>query len=169
MKTYLSPTIETATNSAKMHVDGNGRHVHLIDSTYGQNAKNINMSSIYSRLIQEAGRWTINYASDLLYDIKAIANYIKNPTDEVAYFPIGIRRNGVDGYNFIISRLINTRSGLYPYVYPEQIYNALLSVKVINEPGKLTVELWDIYHDLNKIHESDEPKNKEKEEKTGNE
>ena len=120
------------------------------------------MSDIYSRLIQEAGRWTINYASDLLYDIEAIADYIKNPTDKIAYFPIGIRRNGVDGYNFIINRLIDTRSGLYPYVYPEHIYNALLSVKIINEHDKLTVELWDIYHDLDKIHESDEPKNKDK-------
>lgn len=158
MGNYLSPTIQNATESAKMHVDGNGRHVHLIESTYGQNAKNINMSSIYSRLIQEAGRWTINYASDLLYNIKDIAEYIKNPTDEVAYFPIGVRRNGVDGYNFIINRLLDTRSGLYPYVYPENVYNALLSVKIINEPGKITVELWDIFHELNTIHESDIPR-----------
>lgn len=158
MENYLSPTIKNATESARMHVDGHGRHIRLIASTYGQDAKNINMSSIYSKLIQDAGRWTVDYASDILYDIEEIADYIKNPTDKIAYFPIGIRRNGVDGYNFIISRLLNTRSGLYPYVYPENVYNALLSVKIINEPGKLTVELWDIFHELNKIHESDTPR-----------
>lgn len=160
MESYLSPTITKAVEMASKHIDGYERNIYLLASTFGQNAKNLNMSDIYSRLIQEAGRWTLNYASDILYDIKEISDYIKDPKAETAYFPIGVRRNGVDGYNFIISRLLDTRSGLHPYVYSEHIYNSLMAVKITSTPDRISVELWDIIHDLTTIHESDLPENR---------
>lgn len=162
MEYYLSPTIRDATESSAKHVDGHGQKLYRLTCTKGQNAGNINMSSVYSHLIQEAGRWTLDYASDLLYDIKAIADYIKDPQTDTAYFPIGIRRNGVDGYNFIIGHLLDTKAGLYPYVYPEKVYNRLLSVKITRSEDGISVELYDIIHNVTQIDENDLPKNREK-------
>ena len=75
---------------------------------------NINMSQIYTVLIQEAGRWCEDYASDLLIDIESIKYVLDHPDDwegnkncrkengrEVAEFLIGFRRNGVDHKEYI--------------------------------------------------------------------
>ena len=59
----------------------------------------INMSSIYTKLIQEAGRFCDAYASDLLYDINTIESYIEHQKSTTRY--IAFRRHGVDGNNSI--------------------------------------------------------------------
>ena len=59
----------------------------------------INMSSIYTKLIQEAGRFCDTYASDLLYDINTIESYIEHRKSTTRY--IAFRRHGVDGNNSI--------------------------------------------------------------------
>ena len=59
----------------------------------------INMSSIYTKLIQEAGRFCDAYASDLLYDINAIEECIERQKSTTKY--IAFRRHGVDGNSFI--------------------------------------------------------------------
>lgn len=59
----------------------------------------INMSSIYTKLIQEAGRFCDAYASDLLYDINTIEAYIEKQKSTTRY--IAFRRHGVDGNSSI--------------------------------------------------------------------
>ena len=59
----------------------------------------INMSSIYTKLIQEAGRFCDAYASDLLYDINTIEAYIERQKSTTRY--IAFRRHGVDGNGLI--------------------------------------------------------------------
>ena len=59
----------------------------------------INMSSIYTKLIQEAGRFCDAYASDLLYDINTIEECIEMKKSTTRY--IAFRKYGVDGNSLI--------------------------------------------------------------------
>lgn len=147
-------TILTAVNNAKQN------NKKLCD-TYGQ-SNDINMSSIYSKLINEAGRWCTSYASDLLYDIKAIDDYIKTPTltdtPKSHVFAIGFRESGVDGNDFVISRLEDTMDHISNFCYPEKIYRQLYAVEVIKEPYRTIATLYDIYHETYKFETSDKTK-----------
>lgn len=68
----------------------------IISTGYIHNGRTtINMSSIYTKLIQEAGRFCDAYASDLLYDINAIEECIERQKSTTIY--IAFRRHGVDG------------------------------------------------------------------------
>ena len=68
----------------------------------------INMSSIYTYLIHRVGRYTENYASDLIYVIDAINKALKD-WDELdgKIFLIGIRYDGVDGNDSIVAKIRN--------------------------------------------------------------
>ena len=57
------------------------------------------MSSIYTKLIQEAGRFCDAYASDLLYDINTIEECIERQKSTTRY--IAFRKYGVDGNSSI--------------------------------------------------------------------
>lgn len=147
MEIYSSQTIRNAIRSARVLCSEKG----VLPST-------ISMSDIYTRLIFETGRWVERYASDLLYDIKAIDDYIKSP-DKVpqANFPIGLRKSGVDGTNFILSRLSDTRQGPCPYVYPAQVYNKILAVSITLDDNNFNfdVKLYDITNSILTIDPSD--------------
>lgn len=54
----------------------------------------INYSSILTKLIQEAGRWCENYASDLFTDWNEVIKVLEN--GENRSFLFGFRQNGVD-------------------------------------------------------------------------
>lgn len=85
-----------------------------------------NLSSIYTKLIQDTGRFVEHYASDLLIDIKHVQewednvyNTMKNsygrntvniPT-EIYYF--GLRQYGVDHIDFIKCRHNNEYRKIY--------------------------------------------------------
>ena len=72
----------------------------IVSTGYIYNGKTtINMSSIYTKLIQEAGRFCDAYASDLLYDINTIEAYIEKQKSTTRY--IAFRRHGVDGNGLI--------------------------------------------------------------------
>lgn len=62
----------------------------------------INMSSIYTKLIQEAGRFCDAYASDLLYDIDAIEKLLDEGESETVW--IAFRDMGVDSWSYIECR-----------------------------------------------------------------
>ena len=77
-----------------------------------------NLTSIFSRLIQEAGRWCESYASDILVDIDSIKNCLKLKTDDwkndehyekdadgndMLCFSFGFRQHGVDHKEWIIA------------------------------------------------------------------
>lgn len=76
-------------------------------STYSRKWE-INMSSIYTYLIHRVGRYTENYASDLIYEIDAINKALKD-WDELdgKTFLIGIRYDGVDGNGSIAAKIRN--------------------------------------------------------------
>lgn len=76
-------------------------------STYSRRWE-INMSSIYTYLIHRVGRYTENYASDLIYVIDAINKALKD-WDELdgKTFLIGIRYDGVDDNESIAAKIRN--------------------------------------------------------------
>lgn len=67
-----------------------------------QDKTNINMSNLYTKLIQEAGRFCDCYASDLIYDIDAIREAIDNHKSRKFY--MGFRESGIDHNSFIECR-----------------------------------------------------------------
>ena len=90
---------------------------------YEDRFNGINLSSLFSFLIREAGRLCDNYASDMFYELKAIEQrwygkdsvlfnseeIVDGTYDEII---IGIRESGVDGMSFIKNR---TDSFIYTY------------------------------------------------------
>lgn len=76
-------------------------------STYSEKWE-VNMSSIYTYLIHRVGRYTENYASDLIYVIDAINQALKD-WDELdgRIFLIGIRYDGVDDNESIAAKIRN--------------------------------------------------------------
>lgn len=96
--------------------------------------ENVNMSDIFTRIIQDTGRFAERYASDALYAIKAVDGLCKSawtsrePVDEI--FVFGIRASGVDGNAYFMSRLFDTRSPFVEYVHPEQVYRRVLALRV---------------------------------------
>ncbi len=72
---------------------------------------NINTSSIWTKLIQEAGRWCKNHASDLLVDYKKIDTKVENGTLETESHLFGFRENGVDHDKYIFARY--SEPGIY--------------------------------------------------------
>ena len=79
----------------------------------------INMSGIYTKLIQEAGRYCDFYASDLLFDIDKIHKIIKSGESETVY--IGFRNSGVDGNEFISAREPREIDSEYHAIYCVEI------------------------------------------------
>lgn len=71
----------------------------------------LNMSGMFSKLIQDTGRFTENYASDLLISIDSFKENASNllcslpRTTVTSNTFIGIRKNGVDGEEYIYSNL----------------------------------------------------------------
>ena len=74
----------------------------------------VNLSSIYTRLIQEAGRWCESYASDLLVDIDVIKEHLNTAkwqnsrhrvyekgAEMTLLFVFGFRRCGVDHKEYV--------------------------------------------------------------------
>lgn len=79
----------------------------LVDYFAENNRKtNVNYSNIVSELIQAAGTLCEYYASDIVYDIKDLENYIENTREEVIF--IGIRDSGVDSTLAIKQKLENS-------------------------------------------------------------
>lgn len=68
----------------------------------------INMSSLYTRLIQEAGRYCECFASDIIYDIESVEKAIENR--ESCEFVFAFREYGVNSWSMI------------EHSYPEQLY-----------------------------------------------
>lgn len=95
---------------------------------------NVNISSILTRILQEAGRFSEAYTSDVLYDLDTLRTLAGNeyPLDEDIdeIYTFGIRRHGVDGNNFVMSRLIDTMRPLSSYLFAESQYRKILAVRV---------------------------------------
>lgn len=118
---------------------------------------NINMSGIYSKCINAAGRWCERFSSDLLIDVKTIDEYIGTPSDgpETRIFGLGFRESGVDHNSFLMARIRETIDHATRYCYPERTYRKIYAVVVNKDKTELVVELYDITHDIYKLHEKD--------------
>ena len=84
-----------------------------------QGKTEINMSSIYTKLIQEAGRYCDFYASDLLFDIDKIHELIQSGESGTVY--IGFRDSGVDGNQYISVKEPSAISSEYHAIYRVEI------------------------------------------------
>lgn len=80
----------------------------LLTDYFAENGRrtNVNHSSIITELIQAAGSLCEYFASDIVYDIKDMENYIENTREEVIF--IGIRDSGVDSTLAIKQKLGNS-------------------------------------------------------------
>lgn len=89
----------------------------LITDYFAENGQrtNVNYSDIVTELVQAAGMLCEYYASDIVYDIKDLENYIDNIREEIMF--IGIRSNGCDGLNYVISRFKNHDTKDYIRLY----------------------------------------------------
>lgn len=96
---------------------------------------NLNISGIFSELIQAAGMGCEAFASDLFYDLSAIYSAIQFAEEKVFY--IGIRTSGVDGESFMRSRLNRNSCSYEPNCYLK-LYR--LSVSVENEEMTVLLE-----------------------------
>lgn len=150
--TMIVETPETLLDAVKT-AKGNGN---LLASEHGR-VDNINMSSIYSKCINAAGRWCERFSSDLLIDVRTIDEYIKTPSDgpEMRIFGLGFRESGVDHNSFLMARIRETMDHATHYCYPERTYRKIYAVVVNKDETALVIELYDITHDIYRIHEKD--------------
>ena len=78
----------------------------------------INDSSILTKLIQEAGRWCENYASDLFIDWQTIDQKLKDPEYTGGKYLFGFREMGVDHAPYILFHFNhNGRSEYYRSIW----------------------------------------------------
>lgn len=94
------------------------------------------LSNIFSRLIQDAGRFCDRCASDVLFAIDAI----KKTVDDVhanEILLVGIRDGGVDTTGFIAEKLLG--NCWQPYYY-RRIYG----IKISHTPDDVSVEMRNI-------------------------
>lgn len=106
-----------------------------------ENHWDINYSSILTRLIQSAGRFCKNYASDLFIDWMNIEKRLTEEnlyTDGVYEYLFGMRKQGVDHASYILS---NVNNGRYISDYYSEMFK--LTVKVVNDT--ITMELVEVY------------------------
>ena len=96
----------------------------------------LNMSDIFTRLIQEAGRWCESYASDVLFDIDSIRKYLDNiiPNAEKTW-RFGFRRNGVDHAEWVHA---NCENEARKYYYYRSIYRLTVKTSDTGIKAELT-------------------------------
>lgn len=132
------------------------------DATKGQldiasSMGEVNTSSIATKLIQAVGRYCDNYASDFLITWKSFEECLnaeyKGETRDV--FAFGIRQLGVDGNDYIVTRMREWDKGFYPYDMASLYYRKVLAVEIHRAPYSLfpneimtTVTLKDITGNL---------------------
>lgn len=92
----------------------------------------INLSSIATKLIQDAGRFCERFASDLLIDWKDIEKLVQTaaePDDSIIV--VALRRHGVDHTEYFMHQLAESQSFPWGYVMPENKYRRIFGVQVV--------------------------------------
>lgn len=123
----------------------------------------MNLSSIQTRIIQDAGRYCDRFASDVLVELAMLEPFDRGLADEVPgpgrrndwLVVMGLREDGCDGQDAVMHQLRESQRGT-PYVYPAPYYRKLLGVYVLDEhegEGYLrrTAVLMDLTHDVYKL------------------
>lgn len=100
----------------------------------------INLSSILTVLIQEAGRWCRSYASDLFIYWSSLQKQVEDGIIESGSHLFGFRESGVDDEKSILHKYAN-----YGYV-PAHEYRTIwrLDINVDVEHSKLTMTLYEV-------------------------
>lgn len=93
----------------------------------------INDSSILTKLIQEAGRWCENYASDLFIDWQTIDQKLKDPEYTGGKYLFGFREMGVDHAPYILSHF--NRNGHSEY------YRSIWCLEITVEDQNMKMQL----------------------------
>lgn len=109
----------------------------------------LNPSAIVTKIIQDTGRFAERFASDAVYGIEDILDF--SEADAVpcqgfdALICFGIRRDGVDHDNWIMSRLMD---GMSPrpngYIYPTKDYRRVLIARAEVRGRERTLTLKDV-------------------------
>jgi hypothetical protein len=127
----------------------------------------MNISSVVNRIIQNVGRFTENYAGDVLIELSHIYAMTKphkiEPGGESVVIGIGIRENGVDHNQYIMKRLAETANESSVLTYPvvQKYYRKVLAVEITNQKTKsfndvyCTVKLFDITKNLGQMTKED--------------
>lgn len=122
----------------------------------GHTSREINMSSIYTKLIQETGRFCERYADDLLIDIARVKTICEN-MDSIeheahAYVAFGIRRDGVDSNSYIAIKIHGSgayRSNSVINDYYRRVYCVKISrIKNSFDSMETVIELKNIQNEL---------------------
>ena len=98
----------------------------------------INYSDILTKLIQECGRLCEHYASDLFITWSRIVRELENRTMETSSYLFGIRENGVDHTEFVLSRYNNNG---YEEMYK---YRKIYRLDIIVEDDSIKMKLYEI-------------------------
>lgn len=135
--------------------------------------ENLGMDCIQTAVIQAVGRFCVRHAADVLLDIAMFqpldmleCQAVPAPGEAVEWvFAVGIREDGVDGNDYVMSNLRSSKRGT-PFVYPSAAYRQLLAVYVRDEPdpdadGRTwrRAALVDLTHSLTTLHPDDERQN----------
>lgn len=97
-KTYTIKDFETKHISTPT-ITASGRLTH--------NGFDVNVSSILTKLIQEAGRWCRSYASDLFVDWRHIEDLLKSGVMDSNVYLFGFYESGVDSNKTIFNKYEN--------------------------------------------------------------
>lgn len=111
-----------------------------------------NLSRIFTILIQAAGQYCENYASDILYDIARIKETIANintQTDSTECELVGIRKNGVDGNEYIKSRFYGSDIDEYHKVFAVKLSFDANTSTLTCDLKNITDALLQLYRPIN--------------------
>ena len=99
-------------------------------------AANINVSSIATKLIQEAGRWCTSFASDFLVQWIPIANGLEDGTLRSKRKIFGFRESGVDHEGFLLNRYTTYSDSVTAAYYYRSIWRLDIDCET-NENGEV--------------------------------
>ena len=103
----------------------------------------INYSSILTKLIKECGRLCDSYASDLFITWNEIVQKLKEKTMKTSAYLFGIREDGVDHNEFVVSRYNNNGC------YAKYEYRKIYRLDVVVSGDVIKMELYEIERPYN--------------------
>ena len=104
------------------------------------NRYDVNYSDILTRLIQEAGRYSERYASDLFIDWECLMEKMKDRDFSGGVYLYGFRRDGVDHRNFVLSRYSNNGK-----IYAEKEYRSMWRLDIKCEDDEIEMTLGRVF------------------------
>lgn len=97
----------------------------------------VNLSTVLTKLIQEAGRWCEAYASDLFIEWRAVERHLEKMEDLThTSFVFGMRRMGVDNAIAVFNKTQGSSGSLY------REYRAVWCLDVKKAEDKLFLKFY---------------------------